>query len=94
MKKHEEVLKKVLERIKPPERELEEISSKTKEFLKKIKERISSKSRKRFLKKLKKIFNLLPKKFRGQDLQDLLPGVLITIAVIFLWFFVVVCFFF
>jgi len=40
MKKHEEVLKEVLEKIKPQKKEIEEINSKTKDFLKKIKERI------------------------------------------------------
>ena len=40
MKKHEEVLKKVLEKIKPSKRDLEEITSRTEEFLKKVKERI------------------------------------------------------
>jgi len=40
MKEHEEVLKKVLERIKPSEEEINKINSITKEFLKKINARI------------------------------------------------------
>jgi tRNA nucleotidyltransferase (CCA-adding enzyme) len=40
MKKHEEVLKKVLDKIKPQKKELEEISSITKKFLEKVKEKI------------------------------------------------------
>lgn len=40
MKKHEEVLKQVLDKIKPSKEEIKEINSKTKEFLKKIEKRI------------------------------------------------------
>jgi len=40
MKKHEEVLKEVLDKIKPSKKDIEEISSKTKEFLNTVKERI------------------------------------------------------
>jgi tRNA nucleotidyltransferase (CCA-adding enzyme) len=42
MRKHEEVLKRVLDKIKPSKEEIKEIELKTKEFLKKIEKRIKT----------------------------------------------------